>query len=232
MATTPENIAEQPDQRLQLSMAETAFDGKTTPDIREDGLNCPDEIIFITETSKTPVNPPDFKVKEAYVKTSTSKGESRINQNPPPTKEPSVSGLFSRIASTVQGLFRWRKLAANNSRVTPESGSTFLDAGGADKKESSKKVSRTDDMSMSRLGSNPEQATQMQSNQIFDQSLSSGLTQNGRDNEQYQSYESNIYSVNSAGNPIPITIENDRNDDTTDDSSSGKKKIFYPLEVK
>ena len=181
-------------------------------------------IIHIPEPVETPIKPPNLEVKEAYVQNVSA----HSGQNPP-------AGVLSKIAGTIQNLFRWRKMPIKNARVTPESGSNFLDAERAEISGAGSTVTatgvevQTDNIRMNRLDSKPsEESFQMQLN--FDQSFQSGFLDNSGvktfdKTEQYPGNESKLFSVNSAGNPIPLTIENDKNDDSSDDSSSGE--YFY-----
>jgi len=215
MAETSLPTNEEPVLRPQSSIAETAFDREIVAQSRKEDTNNPEEVIYIPESTESPIQPPSFEVKEAYVK------DELDNVNP---REKPVIGIFSKLAGTVQNIFRWRKIPIKTARITPDSCSNFLDAERAEvtRDQSRTTNARANTIRMNQLGSKSEENhSQMQftNNHSFQLNL---LVNHLDKNEPSSAFESKIYSVNSAGKPIPLTIENDKNDDTSEESSSGK----------
>ena len=223
MTETPSIVVdddlEQRPQSSSLDRAETAFDRESALQSRQEDTNNFEDVIYVTDSTDKPTKSPNVEIKEAYVKT--------ISELPTSPEKP-TAGVFNKIAGAVQSLFRWRKMPHKNSRVTPDSGSTFLDAERAETIQNSFRVmsGQTENIQMNNLNSTiATNNVQMQSN--CNQSFQSGFSDNNggkfsRKIAECPSFESNIFSVDSVSNHVPITIENNNNEQSSEDSSSGE----------
>ena len=224
MAESTQLPNEELDRQYQSSRAAVFFDRETVSPSRKEEEHNPQEVIYISESTETPDKPPNLRVKEAYVQTAS--------ENVRATDKP-AAGIFSKIAGTVQSIFRWRKMPIKTTRITPDSGSNFLDAERVEvtQDQSRNTDTRTNSLQMNQLSLKHEKSDS-QIQPTLNHSFQSGFLNNESKtfarNEQCSTFESKIYSVNSAGKPIPLTIENDKNDETSEESSSGNNYyVFY-----
>lgn len=136
----------------------------------------------------------------------------------------SHKGVFRSIANIWSKALRWRRLASVTPDTSQQSDSRFLDP---EKSSSSQRddsiAMQTIDVTEANKGASGIFRTSRYTNPAYVPRYSDSEdqpTQDGSETQKnYRAYDSGIYSVNSAGNPVPITIEESG---PADDSSSGK----------
>ena len=224
MATASEDSAKA-DQHPPLAFeSEVINDGQKASTSRLENTIEP-EVIYIPEAVEKSTPLPNFEVKQAYVEKSSN--EIRNENESSANFGNVITGTFSKLAVAVQGIFKRRKISLNNPRVTPENGPDFFDPARtttcSNSRSNQVSTENNEEILLQTINPNISKAAdnEMQSSQIFNHSLS-GFNPNTEDKSvDYSLFESKIYSVNSAGKPIPITIETDQNEERTDASSSG-----------
>lgn len=177
------------------------------------------DVVYVPET---PGRPPNFDVNQAYTEDESDK----FNVGS------AVGGMFSKFSHNIRSLFFWRKAVIKNS-VSPVSGATSINYLNSLPNTSHSNVAnlknKTNDIHMNTVSTKDSFSSHKHSHssEVFNHNLSSDNTHSNANRkqqnpEEYLSYESKIYSVNSAGNPIPLTIENSRGISEDEESYSSK----------
>ena len=183
------------------------------------------KIIYIPET---PSQPSTFNIDHSYIDPIKEQKKDSVPMS-------SLNGVFSKISNTIQSFLPWRKTILKNS-VSPESGTNILNSLQSLPNSSNSNATRakhkTNDFQMNAFGQ--DKSNSSQPSLISTHNRTSECTPGKERNpkpEDFLSYDSKIYPVNSAGNPIPITIQNGQEGFGVEDFFSSKRFLFIFLLV-
>ncbi|XP_076814198.1 uncharacterized protein LOC143460531 isoform X1 [Clavelina lepadiformis] len=191
---------------------EQASAEKRTHKVRQEIIPTPDSESF----------PPKAEFPSRPITAFSVDSQRNLTSNKANSSPRGQNGVFATFGRLLRDMFHRGRGGLDTTRVSPETGSKFFNPATSSKTPVALKPSqpgRTDEIIMQNLGGDSESSSHKQCinqqetdiykvehSNVSDYSLSDEL------GCKRNVYEAGIYSVNSAGDPVPITIEESRND--------------------